>query len=255
MRVAIERASSGSSIGLERPVARGRANTLIALYDRLDRHLKATLKAPLHEGFARVVGRAADAGLLTPEERRVCDLAAQIRNIIVHEGTSDGRVVVPTAEMLRRFETVLVAIKRPRLAIPMFERTVEVVQFNEPLSSVLKRISRRDYTQFPVYRSGRFHGLLTENGITRWLAHHVTGKASVVSVDVTRAGDLLACEESDPGAAEFAPRDEVIGAVALRFQQNALLEAALITKTGAKSEALLGIATRWDIARLPASLG
>jgi len=234
-------------------VPRGRANTLIAFYDRLERHLRAALKAPSHEGFVQVVGRAADAGLVTPDEKHVCELAARIRNIIVHEGTSDGRVVVPTPEMLRRFETVVAAVKRPRLAIPRFERAVETFQSNEPLSSVLNLINRRDYSQFPVYRSGRFHGLLTENGITRWLAHHVTERGSVVVIEMARAGDVLGCEEAKQAAAEFAPNDEAVGFVGLRFQRNPLLEAVLITKSGAKSERLLGIATRWDIATLPAS--
>jgi predicted transcriptional regulator len=230
---------------------RGRVKTLVALYDQLDHHLKVELRRPAHEGFASVVGRAADAGLVTAEEQRVCELAGWIRNIIVHDASSGSRVVVPTAEMLGRFGAVVAAVIQPPRAIPTFQRSVETLQSNSSLAGVLRIIGQRDYSQFPVYRSGRFFGLLTENGITRWLSKHVTTKGTVVSVGAAEVREVLESEEANHEAAEFVAKDEAVGAVAQRFQKSPLLEAVLITSSGFKNEDLLGIATRWDIASLP----
>lgn len=230
---------------------RGRVKTLVALYDQLDHRLKAELNRPAHEGFTSVVGRAVGAGLLTHEEQRVCELAGWIRNIIVHDASSGSRVVVPTAEMLVRLRAVVASVSQPPRAVPTFQRSVETLQSNNSLAGVLRTIARRDYSQFPVYRSGRFFGLLTENGITRWLSKHVTARGSVVSVETTEVREVLESEEANHRAAEFAAKDEAVGAVAQRFRMNPLLEAVLITSSGFKSEDLLGIATRWDIASLP----
>jgi predicted transcriptional regulator len=237
----------------EAPVPRDRVKTLVALYDQLDHHLKAELKRPAHEGFTAVVGRAADAGLVTAEEQRVCELAGWIRNILVHDASSGSRVVVPTAEMLARLGSVVESVTRPPRAIPTFQRVVETLQSNSSLAGVLKIIGQRDYSQFPVYRSGRFFGLLTENGITRWLSKHVAAKGSVVSVGAAEVREVLESEEANHLAAEFVAKGEAVGVLAQRFQKSPLLEAVLITSNGFKNERLLGIATRWDIASLPAA--
>jgi len=234
-------------------VPQGRAKRLVAPYDKLDRHLKGVLKLSGHEGFAAAARLAVDAGLLTPEEKSICEVAARIRNIVVHDSSSSGRLVVPTTEMLSRVERVIEAVMRPPLAISAFRREVETVQSNSPLAGVFRTIAQRDYSQFPVYRSGRFFGLLTENGITRWLSRHVVGRGSVVSVGTTEVHEVLESEAENHGAAEFVPKDEAVCAVAQRFRRNPLLEAVLITSNGLKEEDLLGIATRWDIAALPAS--
>jgi predicted transcriptional regulator len=232
-------------------VPQGRAKTLVALYNALDHHLKEILRLPAQEGFSSAVRRAVDAGLVASDEQRICETAGWIRNSIIHDDSSSGRLVVPTAEMLRRFGAVVAAVKRPPLAIPAFRGDVETVQSNSPLVGVLITIGRRDYSQFPVYRSGRFFGLLTENGITRWLSKHMVGRGSVVSVGATQVREVLESEEANRRAAEFVAKDEAVGAVAHRFHKNPLLEAVLITSSGRKNEDLLGIATRWDIAALP----
>ena len=45
----------------------------------------------------------------------------------------------------------------------------------------------------------------------------------------------------------FLARDARVDSVIERFASNPLLEAVLITQRGKDTEALLGIATRWDV--------
>ena len=114
------------------------------------------------------------------------------------------------------------------------------------MATVLKTIKHRDYSQFPVYEDGRFRGLLTENGITRWLAHHVMTKLSLVELEDVPVKDVLESEERRRNY-HFMPRDTRVDDVVAQFASGELLEAVLITATGKPSETLLGIATRWDI--------
>ena len=57
--------------------------------------------------------------------------------------------------------------------------------------SRLKMIRKRDYSQFPAYEGERFRGLLTENGITRWLAQHVDTKFSLIELEDVSVKEVL----------------------------------------------------------------
>ena len=100
-----------------------------------------------------------------------------------------------------------------------------------------------------MYEEKRFRGLLTENGVTRWLAHHVATALSLVELDDVPVGQVLQNEEERRNY-HFVPRDMRVDDVSALFARQTLLEAALITASGKETEKLLGIATRWDILHL-----
>ena len=120
---------------------------------------------------------------------------------------------------------------------------------NDTLAQVLKTITQREYSQFPVYDGNQFLGLLTENGITRWLAQHVSTELSLVELDEVRVSQVLQNEEKRVNY-YFVARDMRLDDVRGLFASHELLEAVLITANGKESEKLLGIATRWDIIHL-----
>lgn len=229
---------------------RSRTNRFLDALKKADGYFQLRLKPLKGEMFGSLLNQARDRQLVSAEQHNVLRIAANVRNVIVHDATSVARLVVPTLEAIHQLEATVEAVTRPRLAIPTFERQVEILQSNAALSIVLELVRKRDYSQFPVYRSGKFFGLLTENGITRWLAAHVSGKGTVVALETANAGQVLVCEENEGTNVEFAPRDEPVPALAARFKQNALLEAVLVTKHGDKADRLLGIATRWDVSSL-----
>ena len=124
--------------------------------------------------------------------------------------------------------------------------SVESVRSEDSLAQVLRRIAERDYSQFPVYSGTTFPGLLTENGITRWLARHVVSKLSLIELEDITVKQVFPEEEHRPNW-RFVPRDEPVITVREFFSAQSLLEAVLITQTGTQKEKLLGIITRWDI--------
>lgn len=114
---------------------------------------------------------------------------------------------------------------------------------------MLKTINHRDYSQFPVYEDKRFLGMLTENGVTRWLARHVVTTLSLVELDEIFVLHVLQSEEARNNH-QFVAADMRVDEVTALFARQTLLEAVLITATGKHTEDLLGIATRWDILHL-----
>jgi predicted transcriptional regulator len=137
---------------------------------------------------------------------------------------------------------------RPERAIPTFERPVETLGPSESLATVLRTIRKRDYSQFPVYDDGlRFRGLLTENGITRWLAGHVATQLSLVELEDVPVKVVLREEEQAQSNWAFVARDETVGRIRQLFAEREMLEAVLISPRGKRNESLIGIVTRWDL--------
>ena len=135
---------------------------------------------------------------------------------------------------------------RPETIIPKFQTAVETVALEHTLGRVLRLVHTRDYSQFPVYENDRFRGLLTENGITRWLARHVSNSLSLVDLDEIPVAKVLRDQEKFT-TWTFMSRDQRVDDLLGRFATTPLLEAALITAHGKESEKLIGIATRWDV--------
>jgi predicted transcriptional regulator len=174
-------------------------------------------------------------------------IIADVRNAIVHGKTEAYRyVAVPTPAIAQNLKACRERLINPARVIPRFQRKVERVSIDDGLGHVLRTITKRDYSQFPVYEAERFKGLLTENGITRWLAHHVETSLSLVDLDDVSVKEVLS-KEDDRKNYRFVARGMRVDDVSNLFATHALMEAVLITATGKESEGLLGIATRWDI--------
>jgi predicted transcriptional regulator len=218
-------------------------------FNVVDHFLRVALDADDYVGFAKLVRRYAsehvgwaDAELLTT--------IAKIRNLIVHERTDQHRhVVIPTLAIAKGLKLCKERLMNPPRAVPTFQRTVEVISIHDTLTRVLKTIDHRDYSQFPVYENKWFQGMLTENGVTRWLARHVVGNLSLVELDEIFVSDELQSEEVRKNH-QFVPGDMPVDEVSALFAKQAMLEAILVTATGKQTEDLLGVATRWDILQL-----
>lgn len=218
-------------------------------YNAVDHSLRDALGADEQVSFSQLLIRYAKEHARW-RDAEVLKTIAGIRNAIVHGKTKPYRyVVIPTpaiAEELKRCRERLV---NPALAIPTFQRPVETISTGDSLARVLKIIDERDYSQFPVYEGQQFRGLLTENGVTRWLARHVTRTLSLVELDEIPVVQVLQNEEKRQNH-QFVSRNMLVDDVRVLFAKHALLEAALITNSGKQAEKLLGIATRWDILHL-----
>jgi predicted transcriptional regulator len=215
-------------------------------FNAIQHFLHVALGIEEHETFTQLVLNYAknhagwgDAEFL----RRI----AKIRNVIVHDKTEPFHYpVVPTPSINEQLRKCKERLINPARALPTFQRTVETISINDTLTKVLKTINHRDYSQFPVYEDKRFLGMLTENGVTRWLARHVVRTLSLVELDEIFVSHVLQSEEARKNH-QFVPGDMRVDEVSALFAKQALLEAVLVTASGKQTEDLLGMATRWDI--------
>jgi predicted transcriptional regulator len=172
---------------------------------------------------------------------------AKVRNAIVHGKTEAYRyVAVPTPAAVGNLRACRNRLIDPPLSMPTFKRNVQTVSVGQSLADVLRLIALRDYSQFPAYEAQQFKGLLTENGVTRWLAKHVDARLSLVDFDEISVKEVIS-NESERTNFHFVAGLMRVDYVSSLFANNPLLEAVLITANGKDTEALLGIATRWDL--------
>lgn len=219
-------------------------------FNEIEAHLRFQLRKEETEPFTRLLG---EYGAQNPvwQGQFGQDLSdfARLRNALAHQSRQGVRYLsVPVSDVVERIEYLREQLINEERVIPAFQRNVVTVAADQTLSDVMHLISANDFSQFPVYKNGAYLGLLTENGIARWLAKHITQILSLVDFEDVRAEILLSAEERRQNAI-FVSRDETVQRVTNQFGRNPFLEAALITHRGKAEEKLMGIVTRWDVIR------
>ena len=219
-------------------------------FNGIEKFLRKVAGGDRYEPFMRLVNKYLSSHP-TWTDAEFLRMAASVRNAIVHGKTEPYRhVAVPTPTTVRNLRACRDRLTNAPGVIPAFQREVESVSVHDDLAKLLGIIKERDYSQFPVYETGGFRGLVTENGITRWLARHVSTELSLVELEDISVKEVLRNEEKRENY-RFVRQDVRVDDVRGLFALHDLLEAVLITNSGKKSEPLLGIATRWDIIHLP----
>jgi predicted transcriptional regulator len=174
-----------------------------------------------------------------------------LRNVIVHGTIKSEYLSIPTAKVVEQIENIRNRLLNPKLVIPEFQREVESIKTTDNLFELLKIIHDRDYSQFPVYdEKGIFKGLLTENGITRWLAYNIQ-KSDLELVDLKETLiEIVLLREEAIENFSFVSHSTKVDDIINQFARHPNLEAIFITENGENDKALLGIATRYDILAL-----
>jgi predicted transcriptional regulator len=175
---------------------------------------------------------------------------ARIRNVIAHETTAPRQFpLLPAPMMIEKLQEVVSRLKNPIIVEQRFLKEVSRVSSTTSLIEVLVKMRQKKYSQLPVYDDEKYVGLLTENGISRWLSKQIKTKAGLVDLKGIPVTDVLAQEERRPTCLFVDKAKQVIDIVNL-FGDNRELETVIITKDGNENEEPLGIVTRWDITRL-----
>lgn len=112
---------------------------------------------------------------LPPSYLSTLQTFATLRNAIDH---NSHRGVYPIAEpipeIVAEIRQLRDKIKTPPEAITVLpEMDVCSVRPSEPVSVALNYVCLFDFSQLPVYDSGRYVGILTTNTIARWLARQI----------------------------------------------------------------------------------
>ena len=179
------------------------------------------------------------------EYKNDLQIFADLRNVLVHKKLETSRyLAVPTDKVVERIEIIESVIKSPPLVYPTFKRDVVRFQADDLFITVLKTIKHKQMTHFPIYQKEELIGLLTENGITYWLANH--SDSTVVDLKQITTEEILQ-EDSKSNNYLFVRKDMSIDVAADLLKKDRKIDALLITENGKKSEDPIGIITPSDV--------
>ncbi len=179
---------------------------------------------------------------------------SEMRNLLVHERNEPYEyLVAPTQLALERIERILERLERPlRILAGMPQRAVTTVTPADSIIQALKLIAQYNYSQFPVYDGAAYCGILTTNGIARWLSDNFKPDETLSCVVDCTVAQVL--EREEPVEIAFISAEQTVEDVVERFAEDTTLVCLLVTANGAQGGALQQIVTRFDVAALLARL-
>lgn len=220
----------------------------IVYFNRIDNFLKNLQSKENHESFSKMVKKAAKSNAMIRQYKDDLIEFAELRNAIVHDYRNPPAIAEIHESIVKEIRAIEEKLTKPKMVIPDFQREVITFQVSDLLPDLLEVIREKHYSQFPVYEGSVFKGLITENGITNWLANHSLQYHT--SLTETCLSEVLN-EEEETHTYKFINRNtsvyEAEEIFKQRLQDGIRLSALLFTYNGRKNESLLGIITPWDL--------
>lgn len=222
------------------------AERFLASFNRIHNHLSFLSNEKTHKKpFYHLLDENEYRNSGVKEYKNDLQIFADLRNVLVHKKLEASiYLAVPTDKVVERIEMIESMIKSPPTVYPAFKRDVVRFHAEDLFITVLDTIKSKQITHFPIYQMGKLIGLLTENGITYWLANHVD--STVVDLKKITTEEILR-EDSKSNNYLFIRKDMSIEAAADLLKKDRKIDALLITKNGKKSENPMGIITPSDL--------
>jgi len=219
-------------------------------YNRVDRELMR-LAGESSEGrrrsFTALVRHVASRRPgLRPMEEFLYE-AARLRNAIVH-GRFDGQgpLSVPTEGTVRRLEQIDTLLAAPNRLLPRFARPVTMVDARRSLADVLALVRSSGYARFPVYRDDAFLGLLTANGIARFMSGLELNDGCTGDLRTVTVGEVLE-RDHRRDLVRFLPEHATLDEAIHAFASDHRLDCILVTADGSAHRPPLSLITSRDL--------
>jgi predicted transcriptional regulator len=228
---------------------KGQLERFLTAQNRIEKHLRSVLKQLDRVSYSRLLCEYADLEKGWRDAARLLE-CAHLRNSLIHERQVPfDYQFVPTLAIVEDIEASCDRLLQPELVIPRFAGPVTMLDSTDSLEQALRHIVKYGYSQFPVFKNEQYRGLLTENGITRWLGNYARTKLSLVELTDVSVDQIL--NEEEPREKDiFVSAATTVTHILGQFIAMPQLEVILISQTGKPSVRMKGIVTRWDIVQL-----
>jgi predicted transcriptional regulator len=216
-------------------------------FNEIDAFLRKELRFDQKPNFVDVLDEFCDRRYRF-QSRDELKRLARLRNFIVHDKQINEPIIEVPDKTVKQIRTIRDSLLKPSLCGDLYKCTVHKLAPGDRISSLLENIKKYDFSQFPVYDENRLVGLVTENGITKWISTHMVEQGSLVELGDHTVDEVLNCDEKRQSYALLG-RAQPVDAVINCFEQQRKLEAIIITENGKDGETPLGIATVYDVVR------
>ena len=150
---------------------RERHDRFVAAFNRIDKYLREV--TGMHRGSMPRVTESYLGRHPGWKDEKAWSAYTSLRNVIVHERYSPNSCLfIPTDEAVQDIERIDQNLRRPVTVGSRFKRDVVSIRGDTALTEGFDLIHANSYSQFPVCDDTECVGLLTENGITRWISEN-----------------------------------------------------------------------------------
>mgnify|MGYP001213366208 CR=1 FL=1 len=224
----------------------------ISAFNKIEKYLDDVIKAgDRFTSFSSSVKRAAEKNIIVRRYKDDLLEISELRNAIVHERTDPEYLIAePHDSVVELLEKIYEELTEPKKVYPLYARDVTTFKLNDTLKDLLSVVKEASYSYFPIYNHTEFQGLVTENGITHWLA----SKDKNILLNEVFIKEILPFEEGKDNYAFLSSEASIYEAEEIfrnHINQNTRFDVILITENGKPTEQLLGMITAWDIIELP----
>lgn len=175
----------------------------------------------------------------------------EFRNLLTHKTfNSEEAIAIPSISLIEDIKEITEKIKHPKKVKDLFLN--EVVTFNQEdkLSSVLEVVKARRYSQFPVFNSNQLIGIISENGITNFLANSIDD--DLISIKETSIKNILDADEEKDLYEVITENKSIFDIESIfnkRVNEGKTAYLLLISKGNSilSGDDVVGIITPWDI--------
>ena len=175
----------------------------------------------------------------------------EFRNLLTHKTISGKEAIaIPSDLLIKEIEDITEKIKYPKTVKDLFLSTVVTFNQTDLLSSVLKIVKEKSYSQFPVFNHNKLVGVISEKGITNFLAHSISDDVITIK-DITIKDIISVHEEENMYEVITADRSifDIESIFNQRIKEGKTAYVLLISKNSRiQSPAdIVGIITPWDL--------
>ncbi|RYL94416.1 hypothetical protein [Sporolactobacillus sp. THM19-2] len=231
------------------------SDEFLSAFNRIEKQCNNILKTTSYIPFSHLIDEAAKQNKVVKYYEKPLKAFADLRNAIVHNEIEPGYVLAePHDSVVKNIVEIAKKLKSPEIIGNVIHQKISSFSTENELDDVLTEIEHNNFTQFPIFSHNGFEGLLTENGITYWLAANM--KEDIISLSETKVKDILSCEESKENY-RFINRKTPIYEIEGYFQKfinngqnNGCLLITNDTKRVKEAKDILGIVTPWDLTKI-----
>lgn len=189
------------------------------------------------------------------------DVIRELRNVLVHKSNQKFEVAEPSAEILGIAKSIYDKLDNPMRISKFIQMKADskVVTFEstDTIGKVLRAVDQYRYSQFPVFGDDGFQGLLTESGITSWLAKHTQENSGIIfdAIDVSVA-DIMKLDEKVDSHSKIYKEETIYKLIetfdksAKRGENSTILICEKKNLQVSGPEDITGIITAWDLPKL-----
>lgn len=218
----------------------------IAAYNEIDARMRALYHGKGSLGFADLVRRLAPTQSTLDKYEDELVAFARLRNVIVHNTTTNRVIAEPTDEataLICHIAKLLTA--PPKLRELKQKSPVVGIGSDESVGQAAKLISKTGYSNLPVYKNGRFLGIVNNRSIVRALGAALRNGESADVFLEEKTESLLS--ESDSLYYKVLRLDDTVEDAINAFSENRRLLAVVVMDGKGEIRKIL---TSKDIPRL-----